>query len=262
MPAFTVFTAATQIRDCIDTAHFHPGDSANTETGGDGNIETTIAIEQSWVRAIKLQTLLVSNEHRHFRAVFAGIEDLLRLVVVLIKFNLGFTVQSAHTRDHIVAVSRRRSCKAAEGIEHVGIFAAAVKACRCSDPRKLDFTHKSAVHCMQSNLRLGILQIVTDEHIAHDSDTVHRVVGLSNDLLPVLFRGLFEIDCDHTLVGGVKVSLEVQDMAIISDKGILVVKVADQLGRQTVRFGEIFDDDAITVIRSQPHCNDQIVAVF
>ena len=41
-----------------------------------------------------------------------------------------------------------------------------------------------------------------------------------------------------------------------------MVEVADQLVRQTVRFIQIFDHDAIAVVRAEPHSDDQIATVF
>ena len=42
----------------------------------DGDVEATIAVEESWVRAVQLDALLVDYEHGDLGAVFAGVEHL------------------------------------------------------------------------------------------------------------------------------------------------------------------------------------------
>src|SRR2546430_14085877 len=52
-----------------------PGDA-----GGESDANPAVAVEIRGIRPVQLEALLVRDEHRHARAVLAGVEDLFRLV--------------------------------------------------------------------------------------------------------------------------------------------------------------------------------------
>lgn len=50
-----------------------PGD---TVAWRDGDVKTTIAIEETWIGAVQFDALLVNDEHGDLSAILGGIEDL------------------------------------------------------------------------------------------------------------------------------------------------------------------------------------------
>ena len=104
MPLFSVFSPAAKIGHGIHAPHFHPGDATHAEAWCDGNVEAAVAVQQRRIVAVQLQAFLVSDEHRHLRAVFTGVKDLCGFVVVLIELHGRFAIQLAFAGDHIVAI--------------------------------------------------------------------------------------------------------------------------------------------------------------
>src|SRR5260370_37967992 len=73
------------------------------------DFESSIAIEQSWIRAIQLQPLFINQEHRNPRSVLAVIENLFRFVVLgLESVNFGGAVGAGFPGRQIIAEHARR----------------------------------------------------------------------------------------------------------------------------------------------------------
>src|SRR5690606_21933851 len=90
VPFFSVFTSTTKIHHHIDASLFNEERVAHAETRSHWDVEATVSINQNWSSAIKLHTLLVSDEHRNFSTILAGEEHLLgsNSLQVEIRFSL------------------------------------------------------------------------------------------------------------------------------------------------------------------------------
>ena len=73
------------------------------ECGCERDVEAAVAVEQSWVVAVELNSLLVGQKHRHLGAVFARIEDLFDLILVGIE--LYYVSDTPYDKD---ALARNR----------------------------------------------------------------------------------------------------------------------------------------------------------
>lgn len=45
-------------------------------TRRDGDVEASVAVQETWMGSIQFDALLVNDKHRYLRAVLGGIEDL------------------------------------------------------------------------------------------------------------------------------------------------------------------------------------------
>src|SRR5262249_1363208 len=77
MPVLAEFCATAEVRNCIDSAVFHPKIGAAVECGSQADIEPTISSEQRGVLAGFLKSLLVHHKHRHASSVLRVEPDLL-----------------------------------------------------------------------------------------------------------------------------------------------------------------------------------------
>ena len=89
VPRLAVLAAAAQVGDGQDAARLQPDDLAGAERGRQGDVEAAVAVQVGRVLAVQRQALAVGQEQRDARAVFAGVEDLTRLVVVGVESRPG-----------------------------------------------------------------------------------------------------------------------------------------------------------------------------
>jgi hypothetical protein len=57
------------------------------------------------------------DEHRHLRAIFTRVENLLRLEIRWIEVDFGLTENRALTRRHVVAIDRGRRSETCKRVE-------------------------------------------------------------------------------------------------------------------------------------------------
>src|SRR5262249_33457601 len=76
VPLLTVFGPASQIGRRVNSAHPHPDQIRNRKRRRQRNAEAAIAVKQRRILAVELQALLVRDEHRHTRSIFAVVKDL------------------------------------------------------------------------------------------------------------------------------------------------------------------------------------------
>ena len=82
MPFLAIFRAAAQVGLGVDAAVFKPYEAVGREGGGKRDVEAAVAIEVDGIFAVALDSFLVGEEHRYFRAVGRGIEHLFGHIVV------------------------------------------------------------------------------------------------------------------------------------------------------------------------------------
>ena len=102
VPFLAVLAAATQIRDHIDPAHFHPDQICRRKIWRARNIEPAVAVKIGRVLAVAFHSFFVGNEHRHAGAIRAFVKDLLGRVIVGTKFYFRFEQQRARAFVEIV----------------------------------------------------------------------------------------------------------------------------------------------------------------
>ena len=64
------------------------------------------------------------------------------------------------------------------------------------------------------------MQIGNDKLIIDKSNIINYVIGMRDNLSPVLGSGVINIDCDDASAGRIKVSVEVKDRIIITNEAI------------------------------------------
>ena len=104
VPRLAVFAAAAHVDAGVDESLFEQRDAQRVEAGRGRDVEAAVAVHQRRVVAVEHDALLVDQEHRHLRAVLAGDEDLLGLVLIGVESgNLRRAEHRALPRRDVVA---------------------------------------------------------------------------------------------------------------------------------------------------------------
>src|SRR5262249_31634945 len=98
--------ATAQVWLRVDAAHFQPHDIRHRKEWSEGNVESTVGIEQGWVLAVELEAFFVGQKHGHAGAVFAVVEDLFGFVAAGIEVDFGMAVDRALSSLRIVMIDR------------------------------------------------------------------------------------------------------------------------------------------------------------
>src|SRR5215467_6477621 len=122
MPLLAVLSATTQIRLRINSAHLQPYDVWHRKGRRQRNVESSIRIQQGWILAVQLESLLIGEEHRHPRSIFAVIEDLLGFVPRGIEIHLRFAKHRTLSRPRLISVDRGRRDEARVRVKRLLIF--------------------------------------------------------------------------------------------------------------------------------------------
>src|SRR5208282_1217154 len=80
MPVFAEFGTAAQIGDGVNATVLHPEIHAAVESWRQRDVKTAVAVQQGWVLAILLDSLLSDYKHRDLRPVFRGVPNLLDVI--------------------------------------------------------------------------------------------------------------------------------------------------------------------------------------
>ncbi|MBC8115845.1 MAG: S9 family peptidase, partial [Candidatus Saccharimonas sp.] len=260
VPVLAVLAPAAQVRDREDAAHLQPCNAGDRKTGRQRNREASVGVEQRRVRAVEFRGLLPRDEHRHLRAILAGVEDLLDEVVVGIELHLGLSQQRAVTRQQIEAEDRRRRREAGERIKGLRVIPLAAETRGRADAGERNLTHEFAVDGVQLDLRLRILQIRQDELVADKVRVDERLDGLRDHLAHR--RRFADVDRDDPLPRRFEVRHEIKHRPVVADERVLIVKILDQVDRHPVRFGQVFVEDSILVVGPLPDADDQVASVL
>ncbi len=168
MPIFAILATTAQVRLRVNAAHLHPNKIADRESRRQRDIEATVAVEIRRIVAVELQAFLVRDEHRHFRSVFARVENLLRFVVGRIEIDFRLAEDSALAGRQVVTIDRGRRSETGERVERFFVRGFAAETVGGADARKRDFVHQLACRVVDLYLRVRVLQVVEDEFVVNE----------------------------------------------------------------------------------------------
>ena len=108
MPLLSIFAASAQVGVGADAAHVEHGKgrAAIRESGGHGDVETAVAIEEYGPLAVALESLAIDEEHGNLGPVLAGVEHLLGDVVGGVEFHFGRERRLAGVGVEVEAINR------------------------------------------------------------------------------------------------------------------------------------------------------------
>src|SRR6185369_8231292 len=102
------------------------------------------------------------DEHRHARAVAAGIEDLAGLVLVRIERQGRPAEDAVLAGLGVPAVDDAGDGEAGEAEERLAVVPPAEETAHRTEARQLELAERRAVAAEEADLRVGVLQIVGD----------------------------------------------------------------------------------------------------
>ena len=143
MPGLAIFAAAAQVHLGIDAAGLEERNPVCGEGGGEGDVESAIAIKQDGIAAVEFYVLLMRHEHRDAGAVLALEEHLLHIEFRQVEICLRLAVDAALASFEIVAVDCAGSSERRVGIEAERLVLLAGEA-GGTDSRKFDLPDASA----------------------------------------------------------------------------------------------------------------------
>src|ERR1700690_4299613 len=117
MPLFAVLSAAAQVGLGVDASHFKPDYIRHGEGWCERDVESAVGVEQRGILSVELDALLVSQEHGHAGAVFAGVEHLFGFVEAGIEIDFRLAVYGTLSGYGIVTINSCRRNKAGEGVK-------------------------------------------------------------------------------------------------------------------------------------------------
>src|SRR5271168_2902892 len=104
MPLFAVLAAAAQVGLGVDASHFEPDHVGDRKIRRQGDIESTVGVEQRGILSVERDPFFVGEEHGDAGAVFAGVEDLFGFVAGGIEVYFGLAEDGALAGLGIVAI--------------------------------------------------------------------------------------------------------------------------------------------------------------
>ena len=227
MPVFAVLAAAAQVRHGVDAAHLHPHQVADAEGRRQRDVEAAVAIQQRRVLAVELQAFLVGDDHRHARAVFAVVEDLLRFVVRRVEIDLRRAEDRAAARPHVVAVDRRRRRVAREAVEGLLVRALAAEAAGGADAGQLDLAHLLAAQVIHLDLRVRVFQVRGHQQAADDVGAFERLRRLRDDFFPGSGLRLGNVDRNDPTARRVLVGAQPEGRAVVVNETVARVTLIE-----------------------------------
>ena len=246
VPVAAVLPAAAQVRDRQHAAHLEPGEAGRGEAGGQGDVETAVAVEQRRVVAVLLDALAVGDEHRDARAVAALVEDLLRLVAVEVGVDRGAADQRTLAGTHVVAVDLRRRAETRVGVEGLRLLPAAAEAAGAADARQFDFAGLGrgvgAVRFGEADDRARVVQVVEDQLAADGGGVGERVLGFRDHLVQGRVPGrrtVVQVNGDDPVARRVLVRFEQEHGAEVHDVAVQPVPLVEQGADRRVRLADL-----------------------
>src|SRR5215213_11558953 len=146
MPLLAVLATTTQVSGRVDHALFQQRETQGAERRRGDDVESAVTIKQRGIVAVEFQAFLVDQKHRHARAVFAVVKNLLGLVVLWFKSgNVHGAEHGRFLRRDVVLVNRRRKIERGEAVVHVLVITQTAKAAGSSETRQPHFVFELAV---------------------------------------------------------------------------------------------------------------------
>ncbi len=122
------------------------------------------------------------QEHWHFGAVLACVENLFDFMSLRIEFDFRTSKEFALARFHVVAISARRRRKARKRVESFGVIGTSTKTACCADARKINVADKRSIKGEYLHHRRCVFQVRRNQLMIHDAQTVERLQRRRNDL--------------------------------------------------------------------------------
>src|SRR5580693_9512721 len=139
MPLFAVLATAAQIGRSIDEPLLQQRQTQRIEFRGNSDVEAAVPVEQGGIASIELQPPFVNQKHGDPGAVFAGVEDLHRFIVLGREALDGGLAKNEGLRGRdVVTKNRAWIVEGGIGVKGGRIVAASAKAARGSRTRQRD----------------------------------------------------------------------------------------------------------------------------
>ncbi len=228
VPLAAVLAAATQVGHRIDAAQFEPGGDGGRKCRLQRDIETAVAVENRRIAAVVREPFARGDEHRHARAVAAGVENLLRLVLRRIERDLGRAPHAAMEQGQVVAIHGGRRRVTGKSIESLRVVRAPAEAGGRADAGQGDLAERLALFVEQAHFAVRVLHVGGNDLVIDDARALQRVLALRDDLLPLRLVRFVEIDRDDAVARRIEVGQEIQDLFPVAEKFVTGIPVADQ----------------------------------
>ena len=261
MPILAVFAAAAQVRHGIHAAHLHPDQVGDGKPGGETDVESAIAVKQRRIFSVQLQCFPVREEHRHARAVLAGIKHLARLVIGRVESDFGFAKNRVRARFHVGAENRSRHSEAGEGVKRFGVGPFAGETSGRADAGQGNLAHELACEIEDLDLAAGVREVHRNKLVVDSRDVRKRFGGLGNDFLPVFPVWFGDVDGDDPGTRRLEVGPEPEDRPVVVDERVIRVEVHQKFHHRRVGRLQILVEHAVLRVRALRGGNHQITAV-
>lgn len=77
VPGLPILSSSSNVGNSQDSPQMSDKDeSGDAVARRDGDVETTVAVQKTWMGAIQFDALLVNDKHGDLSAILGGIEDL------------------------------------------------------------------------------------------------------------------------------------------------------------------------------------------
>ena len=167
MPRLAVLAAAAQVHRRVHDALFEQRQAQRAEVRRRVHVEAAVPVHQRGVVAVELQPLAVHDEHRDARAVLAGEEHLLRVVVGGLEVgDIGRAEERRLFRGDVVPVDRRRARERRERVEDERIVVVAAEPAGDAHAGQFDLVLDRAVQRVRVDARRHVLEIRHEEPAA------------------------------------------------------------------------------------------------
>ncbi len=149
-----------------------------------------------------------------------------------------------------------------EAVKGFSIPSLATKTAHGTNSWQSHVANKFAFQIKDFYLVVGIFHVRGDELMIQDPNSFQGFVGLGNNFFPVRPIELGNIDLNDPSFRCIKISAEPETIALIINKAVLCLKRADQLNYWIILTRQIFVENEIARVGTQPNGNNQITTIF
>ena len=243
MPVFTILATPTQVNLCIDTSIFQERNTGCREARIKADIETTVTIKEHGILAILLEILLISQEHRYLRSVFAGIEYCHKLV--RIKVNLRSTENLVGIRIHIIFISSTGYGKWSKSEETFLIILISSETYRAKW-RQFYFQYFLTIQSIYIGM-VGCIFIIRQEQFSTYHTCIRKYIfTLRNQFRPVFQGRLIDICYHKTVLGCIVVCKHINLISYHFHRSIAIIHIRSHCHKRSIRFTQVFHIQSIS----------------
>ena len=227
VPALAVLPAAPQVGLRVDPAAFEEHEVRRIEARRQADVEPAVAVEQGRVVPVARHVLPVGEEHGDLGAVLRGEEHLVGLVLLEVEGNVGGPVGLRFARGEVVAVDRRREEERGEGEVEDLVLPGPAQLSDRADAGKRHVPLEGAVHGVDGEAALRVVEIAEDEAVPDDARNEQGVLALRDDLQPVAGIRAPDVDRHHPVARRVVVGQEVETLAVVAEEVVGGVELVE-----------------------------------